>query len=51
MNKGEGEDLSPHHINDTREKYGAKYTEQSNCTDFDADDNANIAEACPEIER
>lgn len=51
MNKGEGEDLSLHHIDGTREKYEAKYTEQSNCMDFDADDNANIAEVCPEIER
>lgn len=32
----EREDLSPHHIDDTNEKYEASTHEQGNCMDFDA---------------
>ena len=32
----EREDLSPHHIDDTKEKYEASTHEQGNCMDFDA---------------
>lgn len=32
----EREEISPHHIDDTKEKYEASTHEQGNCMDFDA---------------